>query len=259
MPGIYNRARMTITGDAPNSGDVILVAAVANYQTFDDAGVLNAPSLYAIHDGAARERGLGAYDAQPEALYYHRYTVLDSTLGGRRIEPADLTAAAELMILTWTDDNPVGMVLDYAGLTEPVGWLFCHGQSVAIADYPALFEAIGYEFGGVASLFVIPDLRGRVVAGRDDMGGPSADRLVWGLGGVDGDDFGATGGLDTHLLTVAELPPHTHETGISAVSAGAGVQARVTGTGHDISFTGLDQPFNIVQPTMILNKIIKAL
>lgn len=257
MPGIYNRARMTITGDAPSSGSVRLVAAVANYLTFDDAGILNAPALYAIHDGTARERGLGAYDST--SLLFDRHTCLDSTLGGRRIEPHELTAAAELMILTFTDDNPVGMVLDYAGLTEPVGWLFCYGQSVAVADYPALFEAIGYEFGGVASLFVIPDLRGRVVAGRDDMGGPSADRLVWGLGGVDGDDFGATGGLDTHLLTVAELPPHTHQTGISAVSVGAGVQARVTGTGHDISFTGLDQPFNIVQPTIILNKIIKAL
>ena len=56
----------------------------------------------------------------------------------------------------------------------------------------------------------MPDLRGRVIGGKDDMGGIGANRLTGVSGSVDGDSLGNTGGNETHTLTTAELPAHNH-------------------------------------------------
>ena len=53
-------------------------------------------------------------------------------------------------------------------------------------------------------------MRGRVVAGQDDMGGASANRLTDQSGGLNGDTLGDTGGSETHTLTTAQLASHTH-------------------------------------------------
>jgi microcystin-dependent protein len=60
------------------------------------------------------------------------------------------------------------------------------------------------------STFNVPDLRGRVTVGYDSMGGTSADRLTGLSGGVNGDVMGAAGGAQTHTLTSADVPAHTH-------------------------------------------------
>lgn len=67
--------------------------------------------------------------------------------------------------------SPPGTIIDYAGTSAPTGWLLCFGQSVAVATYQALFNAIGYTYGGSGANFTIPDLRGRVLAGEENMGG----------------------------------------------------------------------------------------
>ena len=79
---------------------------------------------------------------------------------------------------------PAGCVMPYAGATAPDGWLLCHGQAVSRTTYADLFGAIGtaYGPGDGSTTFNLPDLRGRVAAGRDDMGGTDAGRLA---GGVD--------------------------------------------------------------------------
>lgn len=184
---------------------------------------------------------------------------------------------------------PVGAVMDYAGSSAPSGWLLCYGQNISRTTYAALFTAIGvtYGVGDGSTTFTLPDLRGRVVAGKDDMGGSSANRLTDQTGGLDGDTLGDTGGAETHTLTTAQMPAHTH-TGTTAsdgahthtvarqldgaAAAGTGGTATIfTSTGstttssngaHTHTFTtasaGSDAPFNIVQPTIILNKIIFA-
>ena len=107
---------------------------------------------------------------------------------------------------------PVGTVSDYAGTTAPDNWLLCYGQAISRTTYGDLFAVTGTTsgVGDGSTTFNVPDLRGRVVAGQDDMGGTSANRLVDGTDSVDGDTLGDTGGVEFQTVAEAELPSHTH-------------------------------------------------
>jgi microcystin-dependent protein len=163
-----------------------------------------------------------------------------------------------------------GMVMPYAGSAAPSGWLLAYGQDVSRTTYSGLFSAIGttYGSGDGSTTFTLPDLRGRTVAGQDNMGGTSADRLTNQSGGLDGDTLGATGGSETHTLTEAELAAHSHSLGTNGrVQVGndngtAYSGKWVSGSGSTITYstedTGSDTAHNNVQPTIILNYIIKT-
>ncbi len=100
--------------------------------------------------------------------------------------------------------NPAGVILAYGGISAPVGWVFCDGTSYDVSVQADLFTAIGYYYGGSGSTFMVPDLRGRVPVGLDNIGGTDAGRLSV------GNSLGGAGGTETHQLTTAEMPVHTH-------------------------------------------------
>jgi microcystin-dependent protein len=179
--------------------------------------------------------------------------------------------------------SAVGSVADYAGATAPNGWLLCYGQAVSRETYADLFTAISttYGEGDAETTFNVPDLRGRVVAGQDDMGGSSANRLTDQSGGLDGDVLGDTGGTETHELTSGENGPHKHfvfanevasdngdavvtnitqsKRGTSDGSSSSNWNAKATSSAATVgltSETGSGTAHNNVQPTIILNKII---
>lgn len=52
---------------------------------------------------------------------------------------------------------PVGTIIAWGGITPPVGYLECQGQSLNKATYPGLFAAIGYAWGGSGDTFKLPD------------------------------------------------------------------------------------------------------
>ncbi len=120
---------------------------------------------------------------------------------------------------------PPGIYFPYAGATAPPGFLLCDGQAVSRTTYVRLFNAIGaaYGIGDGSTTFNVPDMRGRVPLGKDDMGGTSANRVsdaaadtVGGTGGVEkktSDSRGAHdhgGWTQSHTLTVSQMPSHSH-------------------------------------------------
>lgn len=107
---------------------------------------------------------------------------------------------------------PAGMIMSTASNVQPSGWLYCYGQNISRTTYSRLFTALGttYGSGDGSTTFGLPDLRGRVLAGKDDMGGSAASRITSGGSGITGTTLGAVGGTETHTLTTAQMPSHTH-------------------------------------------------
>jgi microcystin-dependent protein len=174
---------------------------------------------------------------------------------------------------------PTGTVKAYSGTTAPPGYLLCDGSLQGTTLYPELFAVIQYKYGGSGLNFRVPDLKGRVVVGKDDMGGIAANRITVLGSGINGTQLAASGGSETHVLTTAELPAHDHTA--SATITYAAMQSAVTavvplikfavesGTSGtvgtiasdsasiDIADTGSNQAHSSTQPSMIMNYIIK--
>jgi microcystin-dependent protein len=96
-----------------------------------------------------------------------------------------------------------GEIRMFGGNFAPVGWAFCAGQLLPIADNDALYSLIGTTYGGDGqSTFALPDLRGRAPVHQ-------------GSGYV----AGQVGGVEAVTLTQQQLPPHTHTPLASVASA----------------------------------------
>ena len=173
---------------------------------------------------------------------------------------------------------PPGTLADYAGVTAPDGWLLCDGRAISRTACDRLFAAIGVTYGpgDGSTTFNLPDCRGRVTAGRDDMGGTAAGRLTnSGVGnpGINGATLGAAGGADRWTLGLNEIPAHYHNiswpqlsylwaaSSISNTTTGGGA-TRVTSTPvatvpPNTAAAGSGQAHPNVQPTIVFQKIIK--
>lgn len=207
--------------------------------------------------------------------------------------------------------TPTGTVSTYAGAAAPAGYVLGSGRTIgglgsnaterANGDTEALFVLLWSSFSsnelvmqdsngaivqrGSSALadfsanrrLALPDLRGRVAVGRDDLGGTAAQRITAGGSGISGSTLGAAGGREMHLLTVGQMPrhshiqePHEHSVYEHAGYHGGsreGAQAGDTTTrvhGHITSPTqainreeGGGEQHNNTQPSIILNYIIK--
>lgn len=181
---------------------------------------------------------------------------------------------------------PVGTVVDYAAPVAPDGWVLCYGQELSRVTYAALAAALTTVHGaytdgagGVGTThFRVPDYRGRVGAGKDDMGGTPADRITNtgdGNPGFNGKTLGAAGGQDRRTLTVDQMPLHGHPTRMSNANGAnsdlvGGIMVAADSTqnkpaytgavsnalGEQIGGSGSSEAHPNVQPTIIINKII---
>ncbi len=159
-----------------------------------------------------------------------------------------------------TDAVPVGALITWPGEDIPAGWMICDGREVSREDHATLFALIGgtYGFGDHMTTFNLPDLRGRVVVGRDNMGGSEANVIV----GSWGRQMGATFGEENHVLTVAEMPSHTHgymETPwLGSRYDGHSSPLMTSQRSATTSATGGSLAHNNIQPSMVMNWIIKG-
>lgn len=168
---------------------------------------------------------------------------------------------------------PVGSVTMYAGASAPTGWLFCDGSAISRTTYADLFTAIGTTFGtgDGSTTFNIPDMRGRAPIGVGTGSGLTARSLA------------ATVGEETHVLSTAEMPAHTHtqnahhhtsasdgtmyflDSDLGQYTAGAtsggGALASGQTTGDTTptnNNTGGGGAHNVMQPSLVVNFIIKT-
>jgi len=180
-------------------------------------------------------------------------SVLDNAIRQIKAYINDPTAGPAALISALL---PAGMVVGYAGTgSAPAGWLLCDGSAVTrTGTYAALFTAIGttYGVGDGSTTFNVPDSRGRVHVGAGQ-GAGLTNRVI-----------GATGGEETHTLLQAELPnvnfqqsiPYSNESGTTN-PWGSGGGAAEGSTTLDIPSGGSGTPFNVMQPFLVVTKIIK--
>jgi phage-related tail fiber protein len=90
---------------------------------------------------------------------------------------------------------PIGAIIAYAGSTLPDGWVWCDGSAISRTDYATLYASVGTSFGvgDGSTTFNVPDLRGRVLVGKDNMGASAASRVTTSTEGLDGAALAATG------------------------------------------------------------------
>lgn len=105
---------------------------------------------------------------------------------------------------------PTGSVFPYAGSSAPTYWLLCDGSEVLRSTYPELFAVIGTSFGtppSGGSYFLLPDMRGRLPLGKDNMGGTGANRVTASAA----DSVGGFGGNESKVIPIQNLPEHEHD------------------------------------------------
>jgi microcystin-dependent protein len=183
---------------------------------------------------------------------------------------------------------PIGGSLDYWGTTAPnSSFAFPNGQAISRTTYATLFTLLGttYGTGDGSTTFNLPDCRGRVTAKLDNMGGTAASRLTTSYFGANASNLGAVGGGESHTLTIAEMPVHSHANtlsdpghshtyqapqvvpglvpGGSFPAVGGGVGATTVGAATGITINnanaGSGGAHAIVQPTIVCNYIMRII
>lgn len=115
---------------------------------------------------------------------------------------------------------PLAAGMDYWGTTTPgSAFAFPAGQAISRTTYATLFTIMGTTFGvgDGSTTFNIPDIRGRVVAGVDNMGGSAAGRLT-SASSMGTGLLGQAGGAETETLTLAQLPTGITSTASNTIS-----------------------------------------
>ena len=153
----------------------------------------------------------------------------------------------------------IGELIPYTLLVALPQTVFPYGQTLLRASYPDLWAkaqadiALGntfYNNGNGSTTFGIGDMRGRVAAGRDDMGGSAAGRLTTAGSGVNGTVLGASGGGETTTLTASQLPVITPTfTGVTGIVSVTSVSSSlVYGSGFSRHQAGGSAAFGVLDP-----------
>lgn len=167
-------------------------------------------------------------------------------------------------------EGVLAVVTCFAADFAPRGWALCNGQTLAIATNQALFSLLGTTFGGNGiQTFALPDLRGRVPVSTGS--GAGLTSYVQ----------GQSGGNESSLVTINNMPSHTH-TGsltltIDADSSDGGVPRAVNTFPAKLSnsyaavangvmaapnynvvvgVSGNSQPVSVLSPYLAMNYII---
>lgn len=159
-------------------------------------------------------------------------------------------------------DPFVGEIRMFGGNFAPLGWAFCDGQVLSIANFNTLFALIGTTYGGDGqSTFALPNLQSRLPMHMGNGAGTSAT-------------IGEAGGAETVTLNINQIPNHSHSLLASTASgtaatpannmlaASSAVKVYKAGTpanalaAQAIAGAGGSQPHSNIQPYQCVNFII---
>jgi len=165
--------------------------------------------------------------------------------------------------LTWSFAPPVGSVISFAGSSAPSGYLLCDGSAVSRTTYANLYLTIGttYGAGNGSTTFNLPDLRSKMIVGVGQGTGLTNRPLA------------SSGGEESHVLTINEMPAHKHNTTVNSANEvstiggyAASSQSMFFGTDRSATTgsynaamgnTGGGLSHNVMNPFLALNYIIK--
>ncbi len=151
----------------------------------------------------------------------------------------------------------IGEIRMFAGNFPPVGWAFCDGTLMPIAENELLFQLIGTTYGGDGqTTFALPNLQSR-------------NPLHAGPNFV----LGQAGGTESVTLTASQMPAHTHSpqgstAPASTMSPAGGVWAAPSSPLYSppgvaavmnaaaVGAAGGSQPHDNMQPFLVVNFII---
>lgn len=150
------------------------------------------------------------------------------------------------------DSLPIGSVIMWFSDVVPNGFLKVDGQAISRTEYSELFDICGttYGEGDGSTTFNLPDMRECVPAGFD----------------INSDTFNELGkkvGEKKHTMTLQELVRHRHKITVKNNNETGLYETKATNAnGKDgdalTEEAGEGQPFNIIQPSICTNFIIKA-
>jgi microcystin-dependent protein len=133
----------------------------------------------------------------------------------------------------------IGEIRMFAGNFNPVGWEFCNGQLLPIAENESLFTLLGTTYGGDGhETFALPNFQSRMPIHQGD--GPSTSPRT----------LGEMGGVESVTLTTAQIPSHTHP---MLVSTGSG-----TGTSPGGNVLASGSVVSVYRPSTIPNQPMNA-
>lgn len=177
----------------------------------------------------------------------------------------------------------IGDVMFTVATAAPQFWVLADGRTLSRTTYVDLFNLVGTAFntgGEAGTVFRLPDLRGRVPIGVDNLSGimGAANRVPTATA------RGASGGAENKTLLIAEIPSHNHGGQTAPMSDSMDYSANTwlgySGSGsiagfqrsaatfapfsntelmfhrHNIPSQGGGQAFSIMQPYQALTPII---
>jgi hypothetical protein len=215
-----------------NAYPIVPVGAVIDYAGFV------VPQHYYICDGAAKDR----------VRDYLLFSALTTT------ETVTLTNTVNTFTVVSAANYHIGMAIEGTGIPASTTISNISGTTItmsaaATATGPSSVRFFAWGAGNGTTTFNVPDLQGWITAG-------AGGSLFANVNGV-----GLSGGEATHVLTIPEMPAHTHTVPFnipnnSVLSSGGGFNS-TNQSPTTTSSTGGGGAHNNVQPTKLVKKCIR--
>jgi microcystin-dependent protein len=228
---------------SPSTGVTLTANCIieANYQIFAGDGTVTVNSYPQDQAwwGSSQRLDVTGLSIGTKTLALNANTTV-SSFAATVLDDANAAAArATLDVFSM----PPGVILPYGGASAPSGWLLCYGQTVSQTTYADLYAIIGHTYGADpgGGNFILPDMRGSIPLGKDNMGGASANRIT----SAAADTVGLRGGNEAHTHTGAN---HQHTTGDCTLTA---AQSGIREHRHvvDIKLFSSQGPSAYISPT----------